>query len=1277
MPFLYGRAPMAGPAGAQAEETSARAGAASLGRRLVSALLVALSGSVAVALPAAASGVPTPQSAAHGTHLAAARADGDALLGMAQAILSNPGRRAQLAAGVAAVASARQAELLALAQSDPAVVPSLVLPASILAVLRPVAGGALERGATLSGRLSVRTLDPTIGDDHVTTTLTTPSGDVALAGYGLVPAKDIGGEATVSGYAIANTLVAMEYGSSVTTSGSSTGAQTPLGPLNVAVILANFSNSTTSLDPSVAKATFEGSPGNDVDSWYSANSYGASTLNPSFFGPFTISDAAGSGSSCPDLTTAGNDLMSAASSSITYSQYRRIMLVFNCTGYGASTNIGETQITTPQGVITGGLTYLDANGLGKAYTYAHELGHNLGNYHAGFFLCAPSSFVPPTRFGQNCTSVEYGNEFDTMGTTVTQPQATPELDAWHKNNAGWFGPGNFVTLSSPGTYTYKLLPYETATSGLLALDIPRGNSGTSFTLEYRQPIGFDSWMTTSNSTYCSGQCTATEGPLINFVYGQNGAGGGSDTQAIDTTPDSIQSSSFYPVQDDRDGALLPGKTFTDPEYGISVSTVSADATGATVTITVPSSAACVHGTPSVALQGPTAPTTTPGASVTYVATVTDTDSSGCPSSEFKYSGGTFQVANGNGALGQFDTVAAPDVLTMAPGTSANVSLTVTPAAATPDGTYSFPDGQLGTVAANPVSVPVVNVPAASLTLASAADTTPPSAPTGVSATALGSGVASLSWSAAADNIGVIGYRIVVDNSVQFLSAGGPFVDDSLTAGTTHSFAVQAYDQQGNMSPAATVSLAMGARTDTSAPSVPGTITGSASDRSVTLSWYPSADNIGVAGYVVSPGNVWVPAGTTRTTVSGLDTQTPYTFHVQAVDGAGNMSPYQSGGLTVTTAAAGTVAPSTPTGLYAPSATGPSGIQLTWGPSSDPAGVTGYNVFRNGRLWTTVSGTGYTDPSGDLFPGAGYQYAVQAVDSSGNVSAVTAVLQTIAPQSGSTDSVAPTGAALTSPSNGAAVSGAVTLSTSPSDNVGVTWVDFFVDGTYVTRVASAPFTYSWNTTTTFSGPHALYARAYDAAGNFATSAVTTVTVGGATAPPADTTPPTTPANLTASAGSPTQVNLSWGAATDGDLAGYRVYRGGTLTATVTGTSWSDTTVAASTTYSYDVVAYDGAGNVSAASNTASVTTPAPPGQTSQTGSISGTVTHASKILANVKIAVVVGGRKYSYFTGSAGTYTIPNLPAGTYTLTFSLKGYKNVSVTVSVTAGQNTTANVSM
>ncbi|MBN2117998.1 MAG: DNRLRE domain-containing protein, partial [Anaerolineales bacterium] len=91
---------------------------------------------------------------------------------------------------------------------------------------------------------------------------------------------------------------------------------------------------------------------------------------------------------------------------------------------------------------------------------------------------------------------------------------------------------------------------------------------------------------------------------------------------------------------------------------------------------------------------------------------------------------------------------------------------------------------------------------------------------------------------------------------------------------------------------------------------------------------------------------------------------------------------------------------------------------------------------------------------------------------------------------------------------------------------------------------------------------------------------------------ESTPPTAPASLNASAANGTQIDLSWSASTDDTgVRGYGIYRDGTLVNTVDHNtlSYSDTNLALSTNYIYQVDAFDGSGNHSALSTSNSATT----------------------------------------------------------------------------------------
>ena len=84
-------------------------------------------------------------------------------------------------------------------------------------------------------------------------------------------------------------------------------------------------------------------------------------------------------------------------------------------------------------------------------------------------------------------------------------------------------------------------------------------------------------------------------------------------------------------------------------------------------------------------------------------------------------------------------------------------------------------------------------------------------------------------------------------------------------------------------------------------------------------------------------------------------------------------------------------------------------------------------------------------------------------------------------------------------------------------------------------------------------------------------------------------PSQPGGLTATALDTSRVSLAWAASSDNvGIAGYRVLRGGTVVATVTGTGYTDTGLAANTTYGYQVVAFDAAGNASTAASASATT-----------------------------------------------------------------------------------------
>ena len=187
-----------------------------------------------------------------------------------------------------------------------------------------------------------------------------------------------------------------------------------------------------------------------------------------------------------------------------------------------------------------------------------------------------------------------------------------------------------------------------------------------------------------------------------------------------------------------------------------------------------------------------------------------------------------------------------------------------------------------------------------------------------------------------------------------------------------------------------------------------------------------------------------------------------------------------------------------------------------------------------------------------------------------------------------DATAPTAPGSLSATTPTATSAALTW-TAATDAGGVVAYDVYRNNTLLATIPGTPGSpTSYTDATTVGGTEYTYrVEARDLAGNVGSASVV---VGGA-----DTTAPTAPPSLTATATSPTSVALSWAPATDAvGVTGYSVLRGGALVGTVNGTTttFNDPGVLASTTYSYTVTATDAAANVSAPSPAAGVTTPPP-------------------------------------------------------------------------------------
>jgi chitodextrinase len=148
----------------------------------------------------------------------------------------------------------------------------------------------------------------------------------------------------------------------------------------------------------------------------------------------------------------------------------------------------------------------------------------------------------------------------------------------------------------------------------------------------------------------------------------------------------------------------------------------------------------------------------------------------------------------------------------------------------------------------------------------------------------------------------------------------------------------------------------------------------------------------------------------------------------------------------------------------------------------------------------------------------------------------------------------------------------------TDNVGVTGYQVRRDGNLLNTVTGTSFDDAGLVARTTYGYTVV---AVDGAGNSSTAATRSLTV-----PFADTTKPSAPSNLHTTSLTKAKVSLAWTGSTDNvGIAGYRVYRNGSLVATTSSLTWSQPRQRTASTYT--VVAYDAAGNVSPTSNAVTV------------------------------------------------------------------------------------------
>ena len=294
---------------------------------------------------------------------------------------------------------------------------------------------------------------------------------------------------------------------------------------------------------------------------------------------------------------------------------------------------------------------------------------------------------------------------------------------------------------------------------------------------------------------------------------------------------------------------------------------------------------------------------------------------------------------------------------------------------------------------------------------------------------------------------------------------------------------------------------------------------------------------------------------------------PYMISVSGTDQNDNLASWSSQGDYVDVAAPGV-------GIYTTMMGGgygaPSGTSFS---SPLTAGVVALMMSVNPSLSPTQIGS-LLEANADDLGAAGYDTAYGY----GRVNAYRAV-SAAATNSPPRDTTAPT-ASISSPSNGATVSGAISVAVSANDNVGVSRVDLYMDGALYGSDTSAPYSFYWDTTQISTGSHTLAAVAYDAAGNAGNSPTISVNVSNNLVK--DTQAPTVSITSAAATGASggSKLNVSVSASDNVSVVKVELYLDNSLVGTDTATPYSfsvNTRKLSSGTHTLQAKAYDGAGN----------------------------------------------------------------------------------------------------
>ncbi|PKM05789.1 MAG: hypothetical protein CVV14_14915, partial [Gammaproteobacteria bacterium HGW-Gammaproteobacteria-4] len=282
--------------------------------------------------------------------------------------------------------------------------------------------------------------------------------------------------------------------------------------------------------------------------------------------------------------------------------------------------------------------------------------------------------------------------------------------------------------------------------------------------------------------------------------------------------------------------------------------------------------------------------------------------------------------------------------------------------------------------------------------------------------------------------------------------------------------------------------------DTIAPTATAGVTGNSGTISLTAT---ASDNVGVSRVDFLVDGVVKGSDATSPYALSLDSTTlsnaGHALVAKAYDAAGNVGTSNTVSFTVNNVMADTTAPS-----VSASVTGNSGTINFSATASDNVGVSRVDFLVDG----VVKGSDATNPyalslDSTTLSNASHALVAKAYDAAGNVGSSASVSFVVNNVGSTNDTTPPTATAAATGS-----SGIIALTATANDNVGVTRVEFIVDGVLAGTDNSNPYAVALDSQTLGNGVHSLVAKAYDAAGNVGNSATASFTVDNLVLDPTD-------------------------------------------------------------------------------------------------------------------------------------------------------------------------------